>query len=136
MTGFKRTWTVRFSDTDPFGIAHYPRIVDTLHESSDMFMEEVGFPLWEISLDYDFGLPLVEIDFEFERPMEAGDNIEITITPTLGTRSLRFDYVARNEDGAVTFTGHETRVCASTDDVSSRDLPVELREAIEPYTEG
>ncbi|MFC7203275.1 acyl-CoA thioesterase [Haloferax namakaokahaiae] len=134
MTTFERTWTVRFSDTDPFGIAHYPRIIDALHETADMFMEELGFPFWEISIDHGFGLPLVEIDMEFERPMEAGDDIEISVIPTLGTRSLRFDYVAR-KDGEVTFTGHETRVCASKDEVSSRDIPDDLREAIEPYIE-
>ena len=54
---YSRTWTVRFSDTDPFGIAHYPRIVDALHETSDMFMEEIGFPFWEISQEEGFGLP-------------------------------------------------------------------------------
>ncbi|WP_410767435.1 acyl-CoA thioesterase [Haloferax sp. DFSO60] len=135
MSSFEHTWTVRFSDTDPFGIAHYPRIVDTVHETADIFMQEIDFPFWEISIEHGFGLPLVKMDFEFERPMEAGDDIVISVVPSLGTRSLRFDYVAR-KDGEVAFTGYETRVCASKDDVSSRDIPDDLRAAIEPYTES
>lgn len=74
---YERTWTVRFSDTDPFGIAHYPRIVDAIHETSDMFMQELGWPFWETSQEHGFGLPLVEMDFEFENPVEAGDEVTI-----------------------------------------------------------
>ena len=131
---YERTWTVRFSDTDPFGIAHYPRIVDALHETSDMFMEELGFPFWELSREHGFGLPLVEMNFEFENPVEAGDDVGIELTPTLGTRSVRFDYVARC-DGEVAFSGHEQRVCAHRGGGGSMELPDDLRAAIAEYAE-
>ena len=135
MTVYERAWTVRFSDTDPFGIAHYPRIVDALHETSDMFMEEVGFPFWEISQEHGFGLPLVEMNFEFENPVEAGDDVTIQLTPDLGTRSVRFEYVARR-DGDVAFSGHEQRVCAHTGGGGSMDIPDDLRAAMQEYTEN
>jgi len=48
---YERVWTVRFSDADMFGIAFYPQIVDAIHETSDMFMEEIGYPYWEIAED-------------------------------------------------------------------------------------
>ena len=130
---FERVWTVRFSDADPFGIAHYPRIVDALHETSDMFMEEIGYPFWAISGDHGFGLPLVQIDFEFERMMDAGDEVTIALTPEVGGRSVRFDYEGR-VDGEVTFSGYEQRVCADHD--GSREIPDDLREALERYEEG
>ena len=132
MPAFSRVWTVRFSDTDPFGIAHYPRIVDALHETSDMFMQEVGFPFWEISQEHGFGLPLVEMNFEFERPVEAGDDVTVELTPSLGTRSVRFEYVARR-DGDVAFSGYEQRVCARTGGEGSMEIPDDLRAAMEPY---
>jgi 4-hydroxybenzoyl-CoA thioesterase len=125
---------VRFSDTDPFGIAHYPRIVDALHETSDMFMEEIGFPFWEISQEEGFGLPLVEMNFEFEDPVEAGDEVAIELTPSLGTRSVRFEYVARR-DGEVTFSGYEQRVCARQGGDGSLELPDDLRAAMAGYTD-
>lgn len=131
---FERVWTVRFSDTDPFGIAHYPRIVDALHETSDMFMQEIGFPFWEISQEHGFGLPLVEMNFEFEQPVEAGDDVTIELTPELGTRSVRLEYVARC-DGEVAFSGYEQRVCAKTGGGGSIALPDDLRAAMEPYAE-
>jgi 4-hydroxybenzoyl-CoA thioesterase len=130
---YSRVWTVRFSDTDPFGIAHYPRIVEAIHETSDMFMQEIGHPFWELSRDRGFGLPLVAMDFEFENPVEAGDEVTIELTPDLGTRSVRFEYVARH-DGDVAFSGDEQRVCAERGSEESRELPEEIREAMAAYT--
>ncbi|WP_262177477.1 acyl-CoA thioesterase [Haloarcula laminariae] len=132
---FERTWTVRFSDSDPFGIAHYPRIVDALHETSDIFMEEVGFPFWELSQDRGFGLPLVEIDFEFSSPVEAGDKVTIALTPDVGDRSVRFEYTATC-DGEVAFEGYEQRVCAEHGGGGAIEVPEDLRDALAPYTEG
>ncbi|SFS12643.1 4-hydroxybenzoyl-CoA thioesterase [Halomicrobium zhouii] len=131
---YERSWTVRFSDTDPFGIAHYPRIVDALHETSDMFMQEIGFPFWEISREEGYGLPLVEMNFEFENPVAAGDDVTVELTPVPGTRSVRFEYVARN-DGEVAFWGYEQRVCARTDGEGAIELPDDLRLALEEYVE-
>ena len=131
---FERVWTVRFSDTDPFGIAHYPRIVDAIHETSDIFMEEVGFPFWELSRERGFGLPLVEMNFEFEAPVEAGDDVTVELSPSLGNRSVRFEYVAWC-DGRVTFSGYEQRVCAHHGGEGSRELPDDLREALTAYVE-
>lgn len=131
---FEREWTVRFSDTDPFGIAHYPRIVDALHETSDVFMEAIGFPFWELSREHGYGLPLVEMNFEFERPLEAGDEVTIALTPSLGERSVRFDYVARR-DGEVAFSGYEQRVCAEVGGGGAIELPEALRAALSTHAE-
>lgn len=131
---YSRRWTIRFSDTDPFGIAHYPRIVDAVHETSDMFMEEIGFPFWELSQERGFGLPLVEMNFEFENPVEAGDVVTIELTPTPGDRSVRFDYVARCDD-EVAFSGHEHRVCARTGAEGAMELPADLRAAMAGYVD-
>ena len=132
---YERVWTVRFSDADPFGIAHYPRIVDAMHETSDMFMQDIGFPYWEIVEEHGYGLPLVEVNFEFERPVEAGDEVTVELTPNLGTRSVRFEYVARS-DGEVAFTGYEQRVCARSDGEGSIEIPDDLRAALSEYTDA
>lgn len=131
---YEREWTVRFSDTDPFGIAHYPRMVDAIHETSDMFMEEIGYPFWELSMEHGFGLPLVKMDFEFERPVEGGDTVTIELTPDLGDRSVRFEYVGRR-DGIEAFSGYEQRACVPKDGDSAMALPEELRRAMEAYAD-
>lgn len=131
---YDRIWTVRFSDTDPFGIAHYPRMIDALHETSDMFMEEIGFPFWELTMEHGIGLPLVEIDFQFEHPVEAGDAVTIELTPDLSDRSVRFEYVGRC-DGVDSFTGYEQRVCVEKGGDNAIGLPDDLRAAMEAYAD-
>jgi len=132
---YERVWTVRFSDTDPFGIAHYPRIVDAVHETSDMFMQEIGWPFWEISMERGFGLPIVEVDLEFESPMRAGDDVTVGLTTDPGDRSVRFEYVGHVDDRR-TFTGYEQRVCAARDADGSMEIPDELRSALEEYADS
>ena len=131
---YERTWTVRFSDTDPHGIAHYPRIVDALHETSDMFMQEIGFPFWELTGDYDFGFPLVDMGFEFEAPLNAGDEVRITLTPDPSTRAVRFEYEAYVGD-TLAFSGYEQRVCAETGGGGAVEIPDEIREKFVEYAE-
>jgi 4-hydroxybenzoyl-CoA thioesterase len=130
---FERVWTVRFSDADPFGIAHYPRIVDALHETSDVFVEELGFPYWEMATEHGFGLPLVEVDLTFSAPVEAGDQVVIRLTPELGTSSVRFDYVA-TRGGEEAFSGYEQRVCAQRGG-GSMPIPDDLRAALLRYAD-
>lgn len=131
---YEREWTVRFSDTDPFGIAHYPRMIDAIHETSDMFMEEIGYPFWELSMEHGFGLPLVKMDFEFEHPVEGGDAVTIGLTPDLGERSVRFKYVGRR-DGIKAFSGYEQRACVPKDGDSAMVLPDDLRAAMNAYAD-
>jgi 4-hydroxybenzoyl-CoA thioesterase len=132
---FERIWTVRFSDTDPHGIAHYPRIVDALHETSDMFMQEIGFPFWEIAQNRNFGFPLVDMGFEFEAPLHAGDEVRITLTPDPSTRAVRFEYEAYNDD-TLAFSGYEQRVCAGTGGGGAREIPDEIREQFVDYADS
>ncbi len=131
---YERTWTVRFSDTDPHGIAHYPRIVDALHETSDMFMQEIGFPFWELTEGYDFGFPLVDIGFEFDAPLHAGDDVRITLTPDPSTRAVRFEYEGYADD-TLAFSGYEQRVCAQTGGEGAREIPPEIREQFLAHAE-
>lgn len=128
--GFKRTWNVRFSDTDPFGIAHYPRIIDTIHETSDMFMESIGWSFFTLADQYETGLPLVSMDFDFHGEIEAGDEVEIELEADVGESSVRFDYRATHEGDEV-FSGTEYRVYASVNGDGSLPVPDDLRSAIE-----
>lgn len=74
------------------------------------------------------------MNFEFEDPVEAGDEVAIELTPSLGTRSVRFEYVARRDD-EVAFSGCEQRVCARQGGGGSLELPDDLRAAMAGYAD-
>ena len=131
---YERVWTVRFSDTDMHGIAHYPRIVDAVHETSDMFMEDIGWPYWRTHGEENFGLPIVEANFDFQQKLDAGDKVTVALTPSLGDRSVRFEYEA-HRDGETVFEAYEQRVCLAMDEDSAMPVPDYLREAMAPYAD-
>lgn len=133
MSVFEYDWTVRFADTDPFRIAHYPNIVVAIHDVSDRFMEAIGFPFWEITGEHGYGLPIVEFHVEFEQPVRAGDTVTIRLVPVLGDRSVRFEYEADAPDGSTAFTAYEQRACVPIDGDGAMALPDELRSAMAPY---
>ena len=130
---YEHVWTVRFADTDPFRIAHYPDIVVKVHDVADRFMESIGHPFWELTGERDYGLPIVEFHVEFERPVRAGDAVRIELTPSLGDRSVRFDYAAYTPEGELAFTAYEQRACVPVDGDRAMALPDDLREAMAPY---
>ena len=129
---YEYDWTVRFADTDPHRIAHYPNIVVAVHDVSERFMEAIGFPFWELTGEQGYGLPIIEFHAEFDRPLRAGDVVTIALTPGLGDRSVRFEYVA-TLDGETAFTAYEQRACVPVEGDRAMELPGELRAAMEPY---
>lgn len=126
---FSREWTVRWGDVDMFGIAYYPRIVEALHETADAYMEAAGSPFWELEEHHGVGLPIVEVDVEFHRPVRGGDTIVIELDADLGERSVRFDFRGVR-DGTEAFTGYEQRVCVPFGGEEAVRVPDDLREAI------
>lgn len=129
MSVYSRKWTVRFADTDPFGIAHYPRIIEALHETADEYMESIGHPFWEIQESFGVGLPIVTVEANFTAMLEAGDVVTIELDPDLGDSSVRFDYVG-TVNGKQHFDGYEQRVCVATESKGSISLPEPLRKAM------
>lgn len=127
---YEHVWTVRFSDTDPFGIAHYSRIVAAVHETADAFVADVGVPFWEMVDEHGLGLPLLELDLEFHRPLRAGDEVVVEVCTDLGERGVRFVYEARTADGEVAFEGFEQRACVPVGGESAVPIPDDLRTAL------
>lgn len=127
---FRREWTIRWGDGDLYGIAYYPRIVEALHDTADMYMEQLGHPFWELSEQYDIGLPIVEVNVEFHEPLSCGDTVDIKVESERGKTSLRFDYTGILSDGTISFTGYEQRVCVPVDGDKGIPLPKELRVAL------
>lgn len=127
---FTREWTVRWGDSDMFGIAYYPRIVEALHDTADMFMEERGSPFWKLEEQHGVGLPIVEVDVQFHSPVAAGDKVDIKLDTDVGETSVRFTYSATKEDGTETFTGYEQRVCVPFEGDEAVPVPDSLREVL------
>lgn len=128
---YVREWQARFSHVDMFRFVFYPELARVVHDTSDEFLDRLGFSYAALQDDHGVGLPLVEMGAEFERPIRVGDVLEIRLTHEAGTSSLRFDYEATNEAGEVAFSAHEQRVCVPVGEDRSTPLPDEFRAALE-----
>jgi len=78
-------------------------MIDDIHETSDIFMEEIGWSFWELTEEHGVGLPLVSMDFDFEGQVAGGDRVEIELKTDVGESSVQFNYQATH-DGEVVFS--------------------------------
>ncbi|WP_247004127.1 acyl-CoA thioesterase [Halosolutus gelatinilyticus] len=127
---FQYEWKCAWGHVDPHGIAYYPRLVNAMHRAGEEFMDDIGMAYWDIPDEHDVHLPLVAMNMDFERPVEVGDVIRISVEPDIGNKSLGMEFTASHEDGTTAYTGHEQHVCVSTADNQSCTLPEELSRAI------
>ncbi|EMA37289.1 thioesterase superfamily protein [Halococcus hamelinensis 100A6] len=105
-------------------------MIDAVHETSDMFMEAIGWPYWELHDRHGLGLPLVSMDFDFQGQVAGGDEVAIGLEANVGNSSVEFDYHATH-DGETVFEGTEHRVCVPVGADRSVAVPADLRSALE-----
>lgn len=118
-----------------FQYVFYPELARVVHDTSDGYLSDIGYSYGVLQNEFGVGLPIVEIGAEFDRPIRIDDTVEITLEPTLGESSLRFDYRANHEDGTRAFTAFEQRACVRLGESESTSLPDDLRRAIEASME-
>lgn len=127
---FEYDWTARFGDTDMFKITFYPKLFEVMHETTDVYLDEIDYPYWRLTEEFGVGLPIVEANAEFSRPVHAGETVTVQMAHDLGDSSVRFEFTAVHEDGVEAFTGFEQRVCVPVDGDGATSVPDELREAM------
>ena len=130
---YTREWTVRFSDADPFGIAFYPQIIREVHDTASRFLESIGWPIWELIDDHGIGLPIVDVNASFSRPLKAGEVVTIALQSELGESSVRFEYTG-TVGSEEAFTAYEQRVCVPVDGNGAIALPDDFRTALQTAT--
>lgn len=130
---YEREWTARFSDTDMFKIVYYPELFNVIHDTADAFLEDLNYPFRRIIDEFGVGLPIVEANAEFSRPIHAGDTVTVALTHEVSRASLRFDFEATHKDGGEAFTAFEQRVCVPTEGEGSTAIPEDLRQALEGW---
>jgi len=127
---YRKTIRVRFSDTDPAGVAYFPVVLDYFHVVfEDFFEEALGVPYREVLEDHGIGFPAVKVNIEYERPLHFGSDIEILHTvEAVGNSSLTCRYEVW-EPGATSPAVHGTIVTVTVDleDFATVPLPAALR---------
>ncbi|WP_336023800.1 acyl-CoA thioesterase [Halobellus salinisoli] len=127
---YEYEWKCAWGDADPHGIAYYPNLIDAMHRAGEEFMDSRGVAYWDIPDDHGVHMPIVSMDTDFKRPVEAGDVITITVEPDLGGKSLAMKLTATDDDGNELFFGDEQHVCVSKPENKPVEIPDEVRAAL------
>lgn len=128
---FEYEWKCAWGDADPHGIAYYPNLIDAMHRAGEELMNELGVAYWDVPDDYGVHFPIVSMDTEFQRPVEVGDVLTITVDPDVGDKSLGLEFTALDADGNPRFSAREQHVCVSKPDNEPQSIPAEIREALD-----
>ena len=78
----------QFADTDAAGVVHFAKILCYAEEAEHDLLASLDIPLLG-----DGGWPRVKLSCEYTGPVRAGDNVEVSISPSqLGTSSIVWQF--------------------------------------------
>lgn len=128
---------VLFGEADLAGILYFPRVFHYCHVvMENWFGAATGVPYRDWLTVRDLGFPTVHTEADYERPMPFGSTLEATMTVrAIGKRSVDFRW-RFSCDGEHRAEVRSTVVCVAMKAFKSKDLPDELRAALEVHLES
>ncbi len=101
---------IRFSEVDAMRVVWHGSYAKYFEDARERFGEVFGLS-YNLIESNGFFAPLVDLSFQYKRPLTYGMEPEITIVyrPTDAAKIV-FDYEIRNADGEVMATGHSVQV--------------------------
>jgi len=140
MPAFTQDLTVKWGESDPFGLVFYAREVAWFNEVEHELFRRIGYPVNRMVGEDRSGFVMGEIQFRFVGPAAYGDRVQCGLTLLeIRDRTVRWKCVASNLDtGQPVCEGWATRVFAGIGEdgtLRSRQIPDELRELLEQFRE-
>jgi acyl-CoA thioester hydrolase len=127
------TVTVRFGDTDPYGIVYFVSYFRYCHRAIEEFLRAVGLPPEETfkNVTEGFGLPIVEAWGRFRRPSRYGELLRVeTRIQELRDKAIIFRFDFYPETGNELLAEGTANLVAIDRTWQVRDLPERVKEAL------
>ncbi len=129
-TGIDLTITVRFGDTDPYGVVYFASYFRYCHHGIEEFLRHYGLPPHEMfrNKSEGFGLPIVSASCDFLKPVWYGQQLRLSVSlQRMGEKSLTFAFRVHGPDNEDLVAKGEATMVAIGPDWRSRPLPERLR---------
>jgi acyl-CoA thioester hydrolase len=121
--------TVRFGDTDPYGVVYFASYFRYCHHGIEEFLRWLGLPPEELFRNQEegFGLPVVGASCDFYRPVKYGEQLRIAVSLlNVKEKALTFRFLFyRAEQNELVAKGQAT-IVAIDRNWKSRPLPDRL----------
>ena len=132
-TGFRRTYKIRFGDTDPAGVMYFPRFLHVFHEVfEDWFDDDLRMPYRWVLEDTRIGFPTVDTECDNRKPFRFGQNMEVELTVVrVGGKSFECRYRGRLAgDTEVRVDASIVTAVVDLDSFQGVPIPAPLRKAL------
>jgi acyl-CoA thioester hydrolase len=130
--------TVRFGDTDPYGVVYFASYFRYCHHGIEEFLRRLGLPPQELFRNQEegFGLPVVGASCDFYRPVKYGEHLRIQVSMLkVKEKALTFLFLFyREEQDELVAKGQATIVAIDTK-WKSRPLPDRLTNALAAFAD-
>jgi len=133
MSVFEREIVVRFEHCDAAGIMFYPRLFALVNEMVEDWFAAMEHPFSALHIDQHEGVPTVELEAEFIRPIRMGERLTQSFRVLhIGHSSCRLLHEARvGAELAARFEHALVFVDLAT--MKSQEWPLNLRAAMTRY---
>jgi len=130
---------VQFADTDMAGIMHFANFFRFMERAETAFYRSLGLSIVDRPKDAPHdervGWPRVNATCDYFAPLRFEDAVEVEVlVEEIRTRSIRFIFRIRKQDGILAAEGRITTVCVRKDKASGEmravEIPVRIREKI------
>lgn len=128
--------TVRFGDTDPYGVVYFASYFRYCHQGIEEFFRHLGLAPQEIfrNTEEGFGLPIVEASCSFHKPVRYGESLRLAVyIMQARSKVLTFGFYFYPSEGDALIAHGEATLVAIDRSWQSRSLPDELRQVLQPY---
>jgi acyl-CoA thioester hydrolase len=128
--------TVRFGDTDPYGVVYFASYFRYCHHGIEEFFRTLGFQPQKLFRNQEegYGLPIVGATCDFLRPVKYGDRLRLAVSIMwLKEKAATFGFYFYPTDGGELVARGQATIVAIDPSWRSRALPETLRQALMPY---
>ncbi len=133
---YESSITVRFGDTDPYGVVYFASYFRYCHQGVEDLLTHLGFAPEEAfkSTQEGFGLPIVDAKCSFMRPVRYGQKMRLRVCLLQArTKAMTFGFYFYPAEEDVLVARGEATLVAIDQNWKSRAIPEKLREALAPY---
>ena len=131
---FRRTYKVRFGDSDPAGVMYFPRFLEVFHEVfEDWFDDDLRMPYRWVLEDTRIGFPTVHTECDYRKPFRFGQTMEVELAVVrVGDKSFECRYRGRLAgDPEVRIEATVVTAVVNLDSFQAVPIPAPLRSALQ-----
>lgn len=123
---FTYSRTIRLADTDAAGVVYFARTLSLCHEAYEAALAQAGVKLSQLLGAEGIIVPIAKSEAEYLRPLQAGEQVRITVAPeplTEHSFAIRFEVFRAGTPEKLAARVRTEHVCTSPAKRARAPLP-------------